>query len=142
MALEGPSKRAVGAAQRQHEALDPGVVQQALDAVGTRRHDRLALGRRVPVGRRHHVAGVRREAEQEGVARARGLAHELTEVQLATLGGVGRAGVADVRVVGPDHDAGRPAAAAGEVLVEQLQRFGHVLVAHVPRVGAAADIVR
>ena len=82
---------------------------------------------------------MRREAEQEDVARTRGLAHELTEVQLAPLGGVSRAGVADVRVVGPDHDAGRPAAAAGEVLVEQLQRFGHVLVAHVPRVGAAAE---
>jgi hypothetical protein len=48
--------------------------------------------------------------------------------------------VADVRVVRPHHHLRRPTAALlRQVRTQQFERLGHVGVAQVPRIGAAAE---
>ena len=71
---------------------------------------------------------------KRGIAQA--LAANLPDVVLATRGThLGRAGIADVRIVGPNHNFGLWASK----LQQALQRIEHVLVAKVP--GLRAPVV-
>jgi len=66
------------------------------------------------------------------------LAHELPDVQLAATTHLGRAGVADVRVVRP-HDHPGAAAVTVQVREQMVERVGHVPVALVPGAGAVTE---
>jgi hypothetical protein len=74
----------------------------------------LALCWTPPVVRRRHRARIGGEAEEEAAA-GMPLTHELANVVFAEARHLRRPGVAQVRVVGPDHDPGLPAALAAEV---------------------------
>ena len=102
---------------------------QGLVAVGPRGLDALHFRGAIPVRGRHHRAGVGSEPDQRRLA-AEALAAELADVQFAALGAhVGEAGIADVRVVRPDHRLRRRPAQRQD-MVEGLE---HVPVAQVPR---------
>ena len=66
---------------------------------------------------------------------------DLTERELAVVALLGRARVADVRVVRPD-DQLRGLAAVAEVIGEHVERVGHVRVAQVPRCAPPARTSR
>ena len=66
------------------------------------------------------------------------LAHELSDVDLASPRHLGEPGVADVRVVLPDDDAARRAVTI-QVGHEVVERVGHVPVAEVPGCGGSAE---
>src|SRR5581483_1879010 len=107
---------------------------QVLPGAGPRRRHGHDLHRRLPLAAGDHAPLVRREADQDHAVARVPLADELADVDLAVVGHVGVAGVADVGVVLPDDAAG-----AGAVVLHQpLERLGHVAVADVPRLGAAA----
>ena len=66
------------------------------------------------------------------------MAHELAEVELAAAPHLGRARVAEMRVVRPDDDAAL-GIARKQVAVERVERLAHVPVAQVPRGDAALE---
>ena len=74
-----------------------------------------------------HLAAVGRHADQHRVA-AESRAAEFADIEFATPAHRGRRGIADVRVVRPDHCLGIRAA-----MIEQgTQRIEHVPVAQIP----------
>ena len=91
--------------------------------------DALDLHRAVPVGRGGDRAAIGAEADQGGVV-AEALARELADIMLAAdLAHLGELGIADMRIMRPDHGLG-----AGPAMLKQpLQRVEHVLVAQIPR---------
>ena len=97
----------------------------------------LAVRRTVPLRGCRHRAGVRREPDEHG-ARAVRLSNELADVQLAPLAHLGRARIAEMRVVRPDDHAG-----IGPLALEEPHQLtegvDHVPIAEVPRVGAPAE---
>jgi hypothetical protein len=123
-----PHDRVV-AAHRQQELLDAAVMEEPLVAPGQRIAHALALCRRIPVGGRGHRAAVGGHADQHAL-RAMALAHELADGPFVALPHFGRARVADVRVVLPDHDLRGPF--RRQAARQRLQRFHHVRVAQVP----------
>ena len=115
-------------------------VQQRLVAALQHLADAHTLWGCAPVRSRGERPLVGREADQDGVASV-AFAHGLAEVELAVGRHVGRAGVADVRVVLPDDDAGvtvHPVEVGGEM----VERVGHVAFTEVPGRGAGRGAAR
>ena len=88
------------------------------------------MRRAVPLSRRSDRAGERREPDENGIASVR-FAHELPDVQLATLAHFGCARIAEMRIVRPDDDARfRPGAL--EKFDQIVQRCHHVTIPQIP----------
>ena len=94
------------------------------------RAHRFALGRAVPIRGGRHRAVVGAKAHEQGLA-PKALAHQLPQIEFAARMHGGGAGVAQVRVVGPDHHLGR-AGGLVKVAHKRQQRVHHVLVTQVP----------
>src|SRR5258705_388988 len=124
--------------EAEQELLLARLVQQLLDTLVQRRPDPFALGRPIPIVGRGHGPGVRREADEPTLPRVP-LAYELTDGELALTAQLGGARVADMGVVCPDDNLRGSAALPGEVLNERVERFGHVVVAQVPRRDTSAE---
>ena len=115
------------------EARDAGCMAQRLPTAGQGRANGHHLHLVAPVGGSGDGAGGGAEADQRRLV-PEAFTAELAQVQLVHAASHGcRPGIADVRVVGPDHGP-CPRAARFEDL---LQRFEHVPVTQVPRRGAA-----
>src|SRR3982074_3310513 len=93
--------RGITIAAAQEKTGDVGLMEGRLVAAGGRRADALALRRRVPVGRGCYRTVVGAEAHLPCVA-AMALAHELTDIEFATVSHFGGARVAQMRVMRPD----------------------------------------
>ena len=109
-------------------------MKDALPAsVARGRHDH-TLGRSIPVASGNHAAPKGAKPDEHHAVAASLLADELAEVHHAVPGHIGEPRVADMCVVRP-HDRLRVRA----MMVQQvIQGLGHVAIADVPRLGAAA----
>src|SRR5207237_8121728 len=95
-------KRAV-TAKIEHEARHVDLVKQRLVAAGKARPNALSLRGRVPIRRRGDRAMVRRKADQKRLP-AVAFPDQLTDIELARLADLGRASIAQMRVVLPHRD--------------------------------------
>jgi hypothetical protein len=118
-------------AQGQHETPDSGLVECLFNTVGQCRPNPLALGGRIPVRGRGHGAVIGGKADQEGLV-AIHRARQLSDIPFALRTDLGGAGVADMRVMLPDHDLRGLAVGLFQVLRQHVQRVGHMPVAQVP----------
>ena len=124
------------------EPLVDDLVEQVLVALGQSRPHGASPRRLAPVRRRGHLAVVGRQPDQCDGVLAVALAGELSDVELTARAHPRGAGVADVRVVFPDHDLGATASPV-EVVEQGVERRGHVPIPQVPRrdVGAVHLLV-
>jgi hypothetical protein len=123
--------------QVEEEARNPYRVKEHFVAVGERTLHLWPVWRPIPVHGGCDGARARCEADQNcrrGVA----LANELPNIERACLAHLCCPRVAQVRVMGLDHQTGRLAAAA-QMRRKRVQRIRHVSVAHVPRRDATLD---
>lgn len=114
---------------QEQERTESGFMEQPLITSSERRPRSLHLRWSVPVGSRHHGAAVGGDPHVDDIV-AVALTHELTHVQLAAVSHFGRARVAYVRVVLPNHRLGFAPVLQKESH-ERFQRFGHVPITHI-----------
>lgn len=89
----------------EQEARQMRLVKKQFVTLRQRRAHALALGQPAPIRRRCHRAGVGGEADERGLAPIP-LAHKLPDIKPPIFAALGRARIAQVRVVLPDHDLG------------------------------------
>src|SRR4051794_25416609 len=118
-------------AQIHPESWQPSGVEEFLVAAAQSRTDTFTLRGLAPVERRGHGAGISGEAD-EIRAWTKSLARELADVELAAFRHLGRARVAQVRIMGPNDYP----PLLTQVLEQFQQRLEHVLITKVPGVRA------
>src|SRR5947207_1486771 len=116
--------------QGKEESGNLDVVKAELEAVGQSGSNLLDFAGIVPIGGGSDGAGVGGETDENSF-RPVLLAYELSDVDLASPTHLGRARVAEVRVVCPDDDL-RNAAAPAQVARQRVDGLRHVSVAQIP----------
>src|ERR1700751_5922618 len=105
-------------------------MEQCLVAAGERRTNPLALGRCSPIRGCRNGAMMRGKADQYCIVTVF-LTCELAYIELGALTHIGRACIAEMRIMFPNGNL-RAAVTPTEMHDQRIERLGHVAVAQIP----------